>query len=204
MTNILKNFTKKKLAGLLLILVIIIAFGFGGFGGGFNPGNQNNVVKINNTNISTKDFMEYLNQSGLSQDVIKKNIDKNVIEELLSSLISTILLDLEIKDLNLSLPEGALVKKIKENKNFQNANGKFQRTVYEKFLLTNKISAGIYETKLKEYTLQEQLFAYISGGTKLPKFLTNKYFAEINRKLHIDFIELDQFYKKKKTSHCKK
>ena len=39
--SFLKNFTKKKIAGLLLILVIIIAFGFGGFGGGFNIGNQN-------------------------------------------------------------------------------------------------------------------------------------------------------------------
>ena len=48
----IKNFTKKKFAGLLLIIVIIIAFGFGGFGGGFNIGNQNNIAKINNINIS--------------------------------------------------------------------------------------------------------------------------------------------------------
>ena len=45
--------------------------------------------------------MDYLNQSGLSQQVIKENIDKNIIEELLSSLVSMTLLDLEIKDLNL-------------------------------------------------------------------------------------------------------
>ena len=32
--------------------------------------------------------MDYLNQSGLSQQVIKENIDKNIIEELLSSLVS--------------------------------------------------------------------------------------------------------------------
>ena len=71
MINPFKNFTKKKIGGLLLILVIIIAFGFGGFGGGFSTGNQNNIAKINNTNISTQDFMDYLNQSGLSQQVIK-------------------------------------------------------------------------------------------------------------------------------------
>ena len=87
MINPFKEFTKKKIGGLILIFVIIIAFGFGGFGGGFNTGNQNNIAKINNTNISTQDFMDYLNQSGLSQQVIKENIDKNVIEELLSSLV---------------------------------------------------------------------------------------------------------------------
>ena len=119
MINPFKNFSKKKIGGLLLIFVIIVAFGFGGFGGGFSTGNQNNIAKINNTNISTQDFMDYLNESGLSQQVIKENIDKNIIEELLSTLVSTTLLDLEIEELNLSITEDVLIRKIKNNKNLK-------------------------------------------------------------------------------------
>jgi peptidyl-prolyl cis-trans isomerase D len=196
MINPFKNFTKKKIGGLLLILVIIIAFGFGGFGGGFNTGNQNNIAKINSTNISTQDFMDYLNQSNLSQQVIKENINKKIIEELLSSLVSLKLLELEIKDLNLSMTEEAMVRRIKKNKNFQDKNGKFQRTIYEKFLLTNNMNAPMYELKLKNNTLQKQLFTYISGGAKSPTFMVNKYYRENNRKLNIDFINLNKFYKK--------
>ena len=196
MVNPFKNFTKKKIGGLLLILVIIVAFGFGGFGGGFSTGNQNNIAKINNTNISTQDFMDYLNRSGLSQQVIKENIDKNVIEELLSSLISMTLLDLEIKDMGLLLPEEILIEKLKKNKNFQDENGKFQRTLYEKFLLTNSMSAAMYEIKLKNNALQKELFTYIGGGAKSPKFLIDKHFIENNRKLNIEFINLNKFYKK--------
>ena len=196
MINPLRNFTKKKIGGLILIFVIIIAFGFGGFGGGFSTGNQNNIAKINNTNISTQDFMDYLNQSGLSQQVIKENIDKNVIEELLSSLVSMTLLDLEIKDLNLVVSEEIVVEKLKRNKNFQDENGKFKRTLYEKFLLTNNMNAAMYEIKLRNNALQKELFTYISGGAKSPKFLINKYFLENNRKLNIDFINLSKFYKK--------
>jgi len=196
MVNPFKNFTKKKIGGLLLILVIIIAFGFGGFGGGFSTGNQNNIAKINNTNISTQDFMDYLNQSGLSQQVIKENIDKNVIEELLSSLVSMTLLDLEIKDLDLVVSEEVIVEKLKKNKNFQDEKGKFKRTLYEKFLLTNNMSAAMYEIKLKNNVLQKELFTYISGGAISPEFLVNKYFIENNRKLDIDFINLNKFYKK--------
>ena len=195
MMNIFKNFSKKKIGGMLLILVIIIAFGFGGFGGGFNTGNQNNIVKINNTNISTQDFMDYLNQSGLGQQVIKENIDKNIIEELLSSLVSMTLLELEIKDLKLAMSENVLVKSIKKNKNFQNKEGKFQRTLYEKFLLTNNINASMYEIKLKNNALQKQLFTYISGGAKSPNFLVNKYHSEKNKKLDIIYINLNKFYK---------
>tara|TARA_B110000240_G_scaffold190353_1_gene231435 strand:+ start:38 stop:1459 length:1422 start_codon:yes stop_codon:yes gene_type:complete len=196
MINLFKNFTKKKIGGLLLILVIVIAFGFGGFGGGFNTGNQNNIAKINNTNISTQDFMDYLNQSGLSQQVIKENIDKNIIEELLSSLVSMTLLDLEIKDLDLVVSEEIIAKKIKNNKNFQDENRKFQRTLYEKFLLTKNMNAAIYEIKLKNNILQKELFTYISGGARSPKFLINKHFIEKNRKLDIQFISLNKFYKK--------
>ena len=191
-----KNFSKKKIGGLLLIFVIIIAFGFGGFGGGFSTGNQNNIAKINNTNISTQDFMDYLNESGLSQQVIKENIDKNIIEELLSTLVSTTLLDLEIEELNLSITEDILIKKIKNNKNFHDENGLFKRTLYEKFLLTNNSSAPMFEIRLKNNELQKQLFTYISGGTKTPEFLINKFYKENNKKLDIEYINLNIFYKK--------
>jgi len=196
MINPFKNFSKKKIGGLLLIFIIIIAFGFGGFGGGFSTGNQNNIAKINNTNISTQDFMDYLNESGLSQQVIKENIDNNIIEELLSTLVSTTLLDLEIKELNLSITEDVLIRKIKNNKNFQDENGLFQRTLYEKFLLTNSSSAPIFEIRLKNNELQKQLFTYISGGTKTPEFLINKFYKENNKKLDIEYIDLNIFYKK--------
>ena len=196
MINPFKNFTKKKIGGLILIFVIIIAFGFGGFGGGFNTGNQNNIAKINNTNISTQDFMDYLSQSGLSQQVIKENIDKNILEELLSTLVSTTLLQLEIKDLNLTISESALIERIKKNKNFQDENEKFQRTLYEKFLLTNSTNAPLYEIRLKKNILQKQLFTYLNGGTRSPTFLINKHYKEENNKLDIDYINLDKFYKK--------
>ena len=140
--------------------------------------------------------MDYLNLSGLSQQVIKENIDKNVIEELLSSLVSMTLLDLEIKDLDLVVSEEIIIEKLKRNKNFQDKKGEFKRTLYEKFLLTNNMNAAMYEIKLKNNALQKELFTYISGGAVSPKFLVNKYFIENNRKLDIDFINLSKFYKK--------
>jgi len=197
MINTFRNFTKKKFAGLILILVIILAFGFGGFGGGFNLGNQNNIAKINNKNISTQDFMNYLNKSGLSQQVIKENINKGILEELLSALVSTTLLDLEINDLNLLISEEIIIQKLKMNKSFQDKNGNFQRTIYEKFLLTNNMNAPTYEIKLKNNILQKQLFTYISGGAKSPIFFVKNYYKEENKKLDIEYLSLKNYYKKK-------
>ena len=196
--SIAKYLNKNKIAGIILILVIIIAFGFGGFGGGFMSNNQNNIAKINKTNVTTKDFIDYINKSGISQKAIKDNLNNNIIEELLSGLISTTLLNLEIKDFNMMLSKNSLLKKIKLNKNFIDENGVFQRIKYEKFLLENNISAPIFEKRLKDRELQKKLFDFVGAGTISPEFLVNKLFENENKKLELNFIDLDIFYKKDK------
>src|SRR6056300_831972 len=187
---------KSRIGGLILIIVIIIAFGFGGFGGGFLSNNQNNVAKINKTNVTTQDLINYINQSGVSQQVIQENINNNVIEELLSGLVSVTLLGLEIDDFNIKISQNSLSEKIKLNKNFYNVDGKFERLKYEKFLLENNISAPLFEKRLKDRELQKKLFDFIGAGTVSPKFLTKKLYEVENRKLNIEFINLDMFYKK--------
>ena len=197
MIETLKKFGAKKLGGLILIAVIIIAFGFGGFGGGFSTNNQNNIAKINKTNVTTQDFMNYLNESGISQQAIRENLENDIIEELLAGLISTTLIDLEIKDFDLSITELTVLKKIKENKNFQDENNIFQRTKYEKFLLSNNMSAPIFELQLKNRELQKHLFDFIGAGTITPNFLTIKKFEEENKSLDLEYFAMENFYKEK-------
>ena len=159
--RIAKYLNKNKIGGLILIIVIIIAFGFGGFGGGFISNNQNNIAKINKTNITSEDFINFINQSGISQQAIRENLNNDIIEELLSNMISTKLLDLEIEDFGILISKNTLLKKIKENKNFIDENGIFQKIKYEKFLLENNIPTSIFESRLKKREVPKNLFYYI-------------------------------------------
>ena len=193
----IKNLGWKQFGGLVLIVIIVIAFGFGGFGGGFSTNNQNNIAKINKENITTQDFIDYVNQSGISQEAIRDNLEKNIIEELLSGLISTTIIDLEIKDFNLSINKKTILKNIKENKNFHDENGKFQRVKYEKFLLSNNMSAAMFELKLKNRELQKHLFDFIGAGTITPEFLIDKKFEENNKSLNIEYFDMESLYKSK-------
>ena len=158
--------------------------------------NQNNIAKINKTNVTTKDFINYINQAGVSQQAIKDNLKNNILEELLSGLISTLLIDLEVKDFDIILSKNSLSERIKLNDNFIDENGVFQRTKYEKFLLENNVSAPIFEKKLRNRELQKKLFDFIGAGTVSPKFLINKLFENENKKLELSFIDLTIFYKK--------
>ena len=97
MISSFRNFAKTKFAG-LLVFIMIIPFVFWGMGSMFSSGNTNNIAKINKKNISTQEFIDYLNGSGIPQESIKKNLENNIIQEILSGLISTTLLELEIND----------------------------------------------------------------------------------------------------------
>jgi peptidyl-prolyl cis-trans isomerase D len=141
--------------------------------------------------------MNYLNESRISQQAIRENIDNNIIEELLSGLISTTLISLEVEELDLSITELTVSKKIKENKNFLDENNVFQRTKYEKFLLTNNMSAPMYELQLKNKELQKHLFDFIGAGTITPEFLLVKKFEEENKSLNLEYFPMENFYKNK-------
>ncbi len=198
MISSFRNFAKTKLAG-VLVFIMIIPFVFWGMGSMFSSGNTNTIAKINKKNISTEEFIDYLNTSNIPQETLRKNLNNGIVEELLSGLISRTLLEMEVLDYELIVSEKTLLKKIKKNKNFLDENNNFQRTKYEKFLLENNITAPSFELRLKGRELQKNLFDYIGAGTVSPKFLIKKLYKEENKKLEINFINLKSFYKEKKS-----
>ena len=190
----LRGFSNTKLAG-VLIAIIIVPFVFWGMGSVFSGGNTNNVAKINNKSISTQDFLQYVNQSRINLEYVKENIEYNVIEEILSGLVSNKFLEMEIESLNASLSENILANKIRSDEKFVDDKKSFSRLKYEKFLLENNLTAPIYEIKLKDQELKKNLFDYVSGGLISPYFLKNKIYNNENKELEIEYFGLDQVYK---------
>ncbi len=195
MLNSFRNFTKSFWAKLLLI-IIIIPFIFWGMGSVFRGGTQNTVAKINNYNISTKDFEEYIYSLNLNPEIIKKNIDNSMIEELLSGLINKNTLSLQSTDLDLVLSDKILSGIIKKDEKFFDKKNQFSRTKYEKFLLSNNFSAALYEKNLKNEVTNKLLFNYVSGGVFPPSFLVKNVYDYQNKKITVQSISLNSLYKK--------
>ena len=196
MLNKLRNFSKGKLAT-VLVAIIIIPFVFWGMGSVFQGGKTNSVAKINNFNISTKDFVDHINKSKLNTDIIKENINNNILEEFLTELVSNSLIDIEINDLNIMISDKNLAERIRKNKSFHDEKNKFSRLKYEKFLLENNIPATEFEIRLRKSELKKELFTYISGGIKSPYFIANKTFKDNAKKIDLSYINLNHVYKKK-------
>ena len=194
----LRGFSNSKLAG-VLVGIIIIPFVFWGMGSVFSGGNTNNVAKINNEIISSKDFINFVNDSRLTNEIIKANLDKNIIENILSELISEKLIEMEIKELNVKVSEEALANKIRSNAILLDENNKFSRVKYEKFLLENNLTASSFENSLRKQELKKNLFNYISGGIISPYFLKNKLYISEKKKIELEFLDLDLVHDKTAT-----
>ncbi len=63
-------------------------------------------------------------------------------------------------------------------------------------MLENNISAEQFESRLKDNELKKVLFSYINGGLIIPNFLIEKKFKNENKNIKIDFINLEENYKK--------
>ena len=195
MINKFKSITNSKFSWIIVAL-IAIPFVFWGMGDVFTKGNSNNVAKINNSTISVTDFISHINQSGLNENIIRENLDKNIFEDLLSVLISQKLMEMEINNLSLNFSDKTLKEKIINNQNFFDNNSNFSRTKYEKFLLENNLSAGEFENRLKSNELQKVLFNYINGGLVIPKFLVKKKYVNENKNISVNFVNLEENYNK--------
>jgi len=196
MLNNIRKFASTKLAG-VLVGIIIVPFVLWGMGGVFSGGNQNNIAKINNENISTEDFQNYLSASNVDLKKIKQDIENNVLEEILAKLVSEKMLSMEVKDKGFVISDKILNKIIKKDKKFFDENNKFSRTKYEKFLLSSNMTAPYFEASLRQNELNNNLFNYIGGGLDAPLFLVNNNYRDQTKKVTIEYAGLNDSYKKK-------
>ena len=197
MLNSIRNFSKTVPAKIFLFIVAI-PFIFWGMGDVFTSGNTNSLAKINNKNISTEEFIDHINKLNINQNIIKDKIDENILEEALGRLISSKLIEFEIEEAKLVISDKILAEKIKTNVNFIDDNKEFSRTKYEKFLISNNFTASEFEKNLKESEFQDELFKYLGGGIKSPKFLIDNIYIEETKKINVEFINLEKIYLKKK------
>ena len=196
MLNKFKNFSKSKL-GAVVVFIVALPFVFFGMGSVFQNKDTNNIAKIDNYNISTKNFTNHISSLGISSEVIRNNLDQNILEEILSDLLAKKFIELEIDYYDISISDEQLVRIIKKNKNFLDEKSKFDRIKYEKFLIENNINPSDFEKRLKNRELEKKLFFLLNGGINTPEFIVKKYYKYENSKIDLRYINLDNFYKKR-------
>ena len=92
----------------VLVAIIILPFIFWGMGDVFRGGNQNVVATIDSKKVSSKEFVEHVNRISLNEEQIKNIKDTDLIEKILSDYIGRKLIELEVKDFNITISDKTL------------------------------------------------------------------------------------------------
>ena len=175
----------------IFLIIVAIPFIFWGMGDLFSSGNLNTIAKIGNNKVSSKEFVNYIQNNSQQLDTL----NSQVIESLLYSFVGQKLLEKEIEDFEIMLTDKSLASKIKNEKLFIKDN-KFSRTEYEKFLLSNNINAAIYEQYILKQETRQQLLDLIGGGIIPSEFMINLAYNKIKQERKIKLINLNKVFKK--------
>lgn len=191
MLGTIRKFSSSIYAKVFLVIVAI-PFVFWGMGDVFSGGNKNTIFKIGKKKISTKEFVNYIEINLPSQ----QNLDSNAIDDFLANFIGEKLLVEEIENFEIKLSENSLSLIIKNLDIFKKEK-QFSRVEYEKFLVTNSISAVNFETNVLLNEKKKQMLNLIGGGVVPSNFLINAEFDKINQKRKVQIINLNNLFTKK-------
>ena len=176
----------------VFLFIVAIPFIFWGMGDVFRSGNQNTIVKIGKEKISTKDFVEYLD----NYTAPNEELNESLLESKLYNFIGEQLLEKEIENLKIILSKSSLSKIIKNEKSFQK-DGNFSRTEYEKFLITNGLTAVTFERNMLNQSKKKQITDFVSGGILPSQFLVEVIYDKINQKRNIQIVNVKDLIDKK-------
>ena len=185
----IRKFSKSLIAK-VFVAIIALPFILWGMGDVFRSGNQNIIAEINETKISTKEFMEYLQAINISKEEMQNKGKEKIVNEVLTNYISEKIIFIETEEKGIQLTDFSLKEILVSDKEFQK-DGKFLRTKYEKFLLTRGFGAPEYEKSILNFETKGQLLFYYSGGIRLPAFLIEDLYKQENHSKEVlkDFMK---------------
>ena len=175
----------------IFLVIVAIPFIFWGMGPVFQTGKLNTIAEIGKEKYSTEEFTNFVRANANFDELLNKDL----VEQLLSSFIGEKLIQLESENLEIKVSDNSLGSIIKSEKIFHKEN-KFSRTEYEKFLVQNSMNAASFESNILMQAKKQQFFNFIGGGVVPAKLSVTMDFDRINQKRNIQLIDLNEVVKK--------
>ena len=141
----------------VLVALIALPFILWGMGDVFRTGNQNVIAEINNTKISTKEFIDYLQKINITREEMDSRGKEEIINEILTNYISEKIITIETEEKGILLTDNSLKKILISDESFKKMES--LQELNTKSLISNGITAPQYEKNLSD--LEEKVSFYL-------------------------------------------
>lgn len=184
MIQAFQRFSQSRVAKVFLTIVALSFMAFFGGGSWFRPHDPNAVIaEIGDLTIGRYDFAERVQQqiqrlTAESEGKISREqiLNAGIPQMVLRQIIQEILLNLESKNLGITVSDEAVRKQIQSTKAFQNKNGVFDRNVFTQVLRSLSMSEDAYIDEVRGELTREQLADAIVVGSYLSDTIMEKLF----------------------------
>ena len=129
-------------------------------------------------------------QSRFSEDMVEKLDLKN---SALEAIIQKKILLMEAEKQNIRISDAELADRILSNPNFQK-DDQFNRSMYERFLTFNRMSAQEFEKSQRQLLLMEKVESFIKDNTHVSDAEVQEAWQKQNRKVKIQYAEFPKDY----------
>lgn len=184
MIQAFQRFSQSRVAKVFLAIVALSFMAFFGGGSWFRPHDPNAVVaEVGDLTIGRYDFAEKVQQqiqrfTAESEGKISREqiLNAGIPQMVLEQMIQEILLNLESKNLGITVSDEAIRVQIQSIKAFQNKNGVFDRTLFTQILRSMNMSEDAFIEEVRGELTREQLADAIVVGTYLPDTMIDQLF----------------------------
>ena len=183
------------------IIVILLVLGLVGFGlqDVLSRWGTSKLATVGEIEIESEEFAKSFIRE---ISYISQNLEKNVsIEEAISigvhlrvleKIINRSLLDQLLKDLQISIGDESLLKKIKANTNFQDINGNFNRETYKSYLGQINLTESEFENVLRNDLSRELVTQLFDINMDYNKYTTKTIADFVGEERKVSFYKLKE------------
>lgn len=158
----------------LLLGLLVASFALWGIGDVFRSSSANNVVQVGDGAVSAQEFndamqtemLEYRRMLGsqYSPDLLKT---LGIPQQVLAKLVDRKLVELEAKELGVSIPESYAKAELRSNPVFSGENGHFDAEQFRMILRNNGLNEAMYVSLLEKEAQADVLLQSALSGIRV-------------------------------------
>ncbi len=148
----------------IIILVFIFAFGMSGFNGNTDPV----IAYVNDEPIPTQEFVKVYRQTAEMLREQNPKIDPDQLQSpefkkaILNQLVNSKILESEAKRLGIGISNSELYYEISKIPAFASSDGKFDKSLYQRYLQSRQMSAATFEQDMRNSNLIQKIQEYVA------------------------------------------
>lgn len=185
----------KSITTKIFLLLIAASFALWGVGDIFSNKRDPIIVYVGEEQISSREFIENYQRvlSDLKQNTNGQITDEialslNIHNQTLNQMINEKIIDLEAKNMNISIPKETLKKSIIRSPFFQDQLGQFNQEQFQYTLRQLGMDEKEYLEQLSKAMLREQVYNIFYLKNKVPSLISEIYYKIKNEERNVKAI----------------